>query len=69
MDPAGTISQRLFRDACTNFNGAFVKDMRAMGRSLNEIIIVDNSPICYCLQPENAVPIKSWFDDQSDTEL
>jgi len=46
MDPAGTISQRLFRDACTNFNGAFVKDMRAMGRGLNEIIIVDNSPIC-----------------------
>lgn len=43
--------------------------MRAMGRGLNDIIIVDNSPICYCLQPENAVPIKSWFDDQSDTEL
>jgi len=43
--------------------------MRTLGRNLSEILIVDNSPVCYCLQPENAVPIKSWFDDQKDIEL
>lgn len=40
-----------------------------MGRELSDLIIVDNSPISFCLQPENAVPIRSWFDDINDQEL
>jgi len=32
-------------------------------------VIVDNSPASYIFHPENAVPVKSWFDDISDTEL
>jgi TFIIF-interacting CTD phosphatase-like protein len=36
---------------------------------LNHVIIVDNSPPSYSFQPENALPIETWFDDENDTEL
>jgi RNA polymerase II subunit A small phosphatase-like protein len=32
-------------------------------------VIIDNSPIAYCFQPRNAIPILSWFDDPNDDEL
>lgn len=40
-----------------------------MGRKMKDVIIVDNSPIAYLFQPENAVPILSWYDDMGDMEL
>lgn len=40
-----------------------------MGRNLACTIIIDNSPTCYMLQPANAVPITSWFEDALDREL
>ena len=36
---------------------------------MNDVIIIDNSPPSYLFHPENAVPIETWFDDESDTEL
>ena len=48
---------------------AYVKDLRKLGRKLKNSIIVDNSPPSYLFQPTNAVPITSWFDDQTDTQL
>jgi RNA polymerase II subunit A small phosphatase-like protein len=47
-------------------NNAYVKDMTRLGRAMTDIIIVDNSPVAYMLQPENAMPIVSWYDDPSD---
>ena len=44
-------------------------DLGKLGRPLKDIIIVDNSPASYLFNPENAVPIDSWFDDPNDTEL
>ncbi|XP_042200169.1 carboxy-terminal domain RNA polymerase II polypeptide A small phosphatase 2-like isoform X2 [Callorhinchus milii] len=49
--------------------GNYVKDLSRLGRDLNKIIIVDNSPASYVFHPGNAVPVMSWFDDMSDTEL
>ncbi|CAE8638589.1 unnamed protein product, partial [Polarella glacialis] len=63
------IVHRLFRQACTRFAEGYVKDLSKLGRNVDEVIIIDNSPMCYALQPENAIPIKTWKDDPSDTEL
>ena len=40
-----------------------------MGREPRKCIIVDNSPASYLLQPENAIPISSWFDAPNDQQL
>ena len=40
-----------------------------VGRDLKDMIIIDNSPLAYMLQTENALPILSWYDDPRDKEL
>ena len=32
-------------------------------------MLLDNTPAAYAKHPENAIPVKSWFDDQDDREL
>ena len=59
----------LWREYCTQMNGAFVKDLSKMGRNLEDIIILDNSPNSYFFQRNNGLPIISWYDDQLDREL
>ena len=69
LDPDGFCSYKLFREHCTFYNNAFVKDLTRLGRPMTDVIIVDNSPIAFMFQPENAIPCISWYDDMSDTEL
>ena len=59
----------LTRHHCTLMDSAFVKDLSFLGRPLSRVIIVDNSPVAYVLQPRNAVPCTSWFGDPGDCEL
>ena len=37
-----------------------------MGRDLRDVLIIDNSPTPYLFQPDNALPIISWYDDVND---
>lgn len=70
IDPQGRLGRlRLFREHCTEVNGARVKDLSLLGRPLHRIALIDNSPVTYLFQPRNAIPILSWFDDPRDTEL
>lgn len=63
------IHQRLFRDSCYNYEGNYVKNLSQIGRPLEDIIILDNSPASYIFHPQHAVPISSWFSDVHDNEL
>jgi len=69
LDKHKVVQHRLFREACVRHEGNYVKDLSTLGKGLDSIIIIDNSPICYMFNPENAIPIESWFDDENDTEL
>jgi RNA polymerase II subunit A small phosphatase-like protein len=69
LDPKGCCIYRLFREACTKSPGGYVKDLSKLGRDLTKVCIIDNSPVCYSLQPENAIPIKTWRFDPTDREL
>ncbi|KAI9222806.1 HAD-like domain-containing protein, partial [Blastocladiella britannica] len=67
--PHGVVHHRLFREACIHHKGNYVKDLGMLGRDLRTVLILDNSPASYLFHRSNAVPISSWFNDESDTEL
>jgi len=69
LDKHKVVKARLFREACVNHKGNYVKDLNRLGRDIKRTIIIDNSPASYMFNPENAVPVESWFDDPNDTEL
>lgn len=70
LDPqARYCHHQLYRQHCTLYERSYVKDLTLLGRPLNKIIIVDNSPAAYLYQPRNAIPCTTWFDDLADTEL
>jgi len=69
LDKDRVVQFRLFREACVQHYGNYVKDLTHLGRELNHSIIVDNSPFSYMFQPDNAIPIATWFNDKNDRQL
>lgn len=43
--------------------------MSKLGRKLEDVILLDNSPFSYMLQKENGMPIVNWYDSHTDKEL
>lgn len=70
IDATGTIfGRRLYRDSCVFVDGKFVKDLRVLGGDLARTVILDDSPISYAFQVDNAVPIAPWRGDLTDDTL
>ena len=69
IDPDGSlIDFRLYREHCFETNeGIFIKDLRVIrNRSLNDIILVDNSVFSFGFQLDNGIPIIPYFNDPTD---
>ena len=69
ISQTAVIRHRLYRESCLYLQGLYVKDLSRLGRDLSQVVIVDNSPASFLLQPDNGIPIKSWFSDTTDCEL
>jgi len=71
LDPTGKlIDHCLYREHCTLYKrDLYIKDLTRLGRPIEDIIIVDNSPNSYLFQPQNALPCISWYDNERDNEL
>lgn len=69
LDTDHVVKRRIFRQDCIRRNGNFVKDLTIVNPNLADVLIVDNSPAAYSIQPSNAVPIEAWYHDQNDEEL
>jgi len=69
LDIHKVVDWRLFRESCSPYKGSYVKDMGRMGRDIDNIMIVDNSPHSFLFNPQNAIPCESWFSDKNDREL
>lgn len=69
LDPKRLVHGRLYREHCVLTSGCYVKDISKLGRDLTRTLIIDNSPLSYALQPENAIPISSFISDNADREL
>ncbi|GAV52451.1 hypothetical protein ZYGR_0AG04420 [Zygosaccharomyces rouxii] len=69
LDKHNSVHHILFREACYNYEGNYIKNLSQIGRPLSEIIILDNSPASYIFHPQHAIPISSWFSDTHDNEL
>lgn len=69
LDRHRVIQRRLFRDHCALVNGNYVKDLTRIQPNLSDVLIVDNSPAAYQMNPANALPIAAWYSDPDDEQL
>jgi len=60
---------RLYRESCTHTPAGWVKDMTKVQTNLRRLLIVDNTPTSYSLQPQCGVAIPSYWGQKNDVEL
>ncbi|KAJ3371306.1 Nuclear envelope morphology protein 1 [Kappamyces sp. JEL0680] len=63
------ISKRYFRDSCTPVGASYMKDLTMVEKDLAKVCLVDNTPFCFGLFPENGIPIDTWTSDRNDEAL
>ena len=69
LDPSRAwIQRRLYRESC-EVDPPLAKDLRRLGVPLSDVLLVDNSPASFALQPRNGLLIESYWGDPADDAL
>ncbi|KAJ3107099.1 Nuclear envelope morphology protein 1 [Physocladia obscura] len=65
------ISRRYFRQSCTLLDSGlhFTKDLSIVEPDLSTVVLLDNSPLSFAINPENCIPIETWTHDLNDEGL
>ncbi|KAI9500630.1 HAD-like domain-containing protein [Coemansia spiralis] len=64
------ISGRYFRESCVPHDSSYAKDLSSIDPDLSQIVLVDNSPLSYFINPTNGIPIQPWINgDPKDEAL
>ena len=50
MDPLGAVTQRVYRDGTRYIDGKHVKDLSALNRPLEQVVIIDDNADCISMQ-------------------
>jgi len=81
LDKEKVIAHRLFRESCTFFYGAYLKDLSKLNRDMKNIVMIDviwlstkfdftkNSEIIVKAFPDNSILIPNYYADKSDREF
>ena len=78
IDPTRTlIHHRLYRDSCLECtpnpeapdSKVYLKDLRVLGRDLSQVILVDNSLLCFACQLDNGIVCNPFKGNRDDSEL
>jgi CTD small phosphatase-like protein 2 len=72
LDPQRVyINRVLSRASCVHSKeGQLIKDLTIIkDRDINNMVIVDDSPISYSLQPNNGIPVTPYYGEEDDEEL
>ncbi|CAK8566478.1 unnamed protein product [Lathyrus sativus] len=71
IDTENRFSRRLYRPSTVNTeNREHVKDLTCISKDLSHIVIVDNNPFSFLLQPNNGIPCVPFSAGQpNDTQL
>ncbi len=71
IDPAGSrFSSVLYRPATMpTAERDYIKDISQLGRPLDRLVLVDNNPWSFLLQPLNGIPVDAYMGCSDDTYL
>ena len=71
IDPQGIYIYKIYsRNDCHKAESEFfIKDLRVLGRDLNEVVIVDDLIISFAYQLDNGILVKEYKGEPTDKEL
>jgi RNA polymerase II subunit A small phosphatase-like protein len=71
LDPQrGVFKACLYKDATVRHAGREgVKDLSTLNRDLSRVVLIDNCPFSFLLQPTNGIPCKPYSGQPGDTHL